>query len=168
MKIIHAIAVFVSCFLFACKEPKQTSTTMPANQPKAEIKTSPVQPAALSLSVAGAVDPVIDADAAEVTKMTNENTLMPFIVSFYSIGEGIDRGFPEKLLAFVEAYGNKLKSKIEFSEIHWGREGETDYCFLLTGMPDSGIQDFKAGAKDALKGAEHVHFLENQPCRKAR
>lgn len=168
MKIIHAIAVFLSCFLFACKEPKQTTTAMPSPQPKAEVNSTPVDPAAVSISVAGAVDPVMDADVAEVTKLTNESPVMPFIVSFYSSGEGIDRGFPEKLLAFIESYGNKIKIKIEFSEIHWGREGETDYCFPLSGMQDSGILNFKSGLKDALKGAEHVHFLENQPCRKGR
>lgn len=168
MKIIHAIAVCVSCFLFSCKEPKQTTTTIPVPQPKEEVKTPPIDPASVSLSVAVAVDPEADADVLEATKLTNESPLMPFIVSFYSIGEGIDRGQPEKLRSFIDAFGKKRDIKIEFLETHWGREGETDYCFPLTGFSDSGISEFKAGVQNAIKEAKHVHFLENQPCRKGR
>ena len=167
MKISFASAIIMSCILFACKESKQTAATTEV-QPKVEVKAEPKPSAPVQIGVGGIDELIIEQEEGNAAGKVDANAAMPFIVSFYSTGEGIDRGFPEKLLAFVESYGNKIKSKIEFSEIHWGREGETDYCFPLSGMQDSGILNFKSGVKDALKGGEHVHFLENQPCRKGR
>ena len=145
------------------------SSDLPA--PKAEIKVkegvpTPAEP--VTLSTSGPNDPVVEEEVNVETKLRNEDPVMPFIVSFYSIGSGIDRGQSEKLLAFLDDFNAKNKSQVEFSEIHWGREGETDYCFPLTGLNDSQIRAFKSGVKEALKSAEHVHYLENEPCRKGR
>ena len=169
MKIPYCIAIIFSCIIFSCKEPKQ-STSAPSPAPQTKSKSAATSTAPVSISIAGSVDESVEPDAAGVTKLTNTNTtpVMAFIVSFYSIGAGIDRGQPEKLIAYVEAYGNKINTKVEYVETHWGREGETDYCFPLAGLSESAISDFKNGAKEALKSAEHVHFLENQACRSGR
>src|SRR5688572_16103050 len=51
-----------------------------------------------------------------------------FLVSFYSIGQGIDGDVQQKFLDWVNGYAKK----VVFEEAHWGREGEVDYCFKLT------------------------------------
>ena len=100
--------------------------------------------------------------------LQSNDSLMRLIISFYSIGQGIDRGQKEKLISFLDGYEKKAGKKIEYSEVHWGREGETDYCFPMKGFSDMQVTDFIKGAKESLNTAEHVHFLENQVCRKGR
>ena len=122
---------------------------------------------AAAISAAQATEAAVEKDAAETNKATDDST-MRFIVSFYSIGSGISRGMPEKLESFVEKYGLKINQKIIYNKTHWGREGETDYCFPLKELSDAQISEFIMGAKEELKSAEYVHFLENQECRKGR
>ena len=93
---------------------------------------------------------------------------MKFIISFYSIGSGIDRGQPELLKLYIESFEKKSSLKVDYSEVHWGREGETDYCFPLTGWNENQVSDFIRGAKEELKGSAHVHFFQNKECRKRR
>jgi hypothetical protein len=140
MKLLNIIVLIILTVILSCKENKNASATKSAT-PQPEQTVTPA-PAA--------------------------DSLMKVIISFYSIGEGIDRGQTEKLMAYLQSYEKKAGNKIEYSEIHWGREGETDFCFPFAGYSDKQVTDFIAGAKEALNTAEHVHFLQNQVCRKSR
>ncbi|CAN5626247.1 hypothetical protein BH11BAC1_BH11BAC1_25840 [soil metagenome] len=158
---IVAITIFAS---FGCKEPKTMNGT-PAPVPQKVTKAGAVnENATLSAGVVAIEDP----DTNTLIKVASVDPLMRFIVSFYSIGSGIDRGQPDNLKTYTDVFGKKNSLTIEFSEMHWGREGEIDYCFTLNGLSEAQIVNFIAGAKVALKAAEHVHFIENQACRKGR
>ena len=154
MRIVNVIAVLILFLFISCRENKNTSTNN-AQSSVTEQTASTTKDTTVQSSI-------------ENGNPEPGDTLMPVIISFYSIGQGIDRGQTEKLTAYLQAFEKKSGKKIEYSKVYWGREGETDFCFPLTGFTDNQITDFLKGAKDALNTAEHVHFLQNQACRKGR
>ena len=154
MKLLNIIALLVFMSMISCRENKNTSSN--------KSQTSATQQPASTTQ-----------DTSVESSVENENpkpgdSLMAVIVSFYSIGQGIDRGQTEKLKGYLQTYEKRSGKKIEYSVVYWGREGETDFCFPLTGFSDNQVIDFLKGAKDALNTAEHVHFLQKQVCRKGR
>jgi len=160
MKIKISAAILIFSVLFACKQNKNAAVA-PKETPNSNTSTAPVAP------VHDTVVQAVPAKAEEI-KSDPKDSLMAVIVSFYSIGSGIDRGQPEKLKSFVEFFSKQINKRIEYAETHWGREGETDYCFTLNGLTGDESKKFLIGAKESLKAAGHVHFLQNQPCRKER
>jgi hypothetical protein len=79
------------------------------------------------------------------------------VVSFISKGAGPDREKTTALLAFVEAHAKKPSYKAE----HWGREGESDYCFHLTELSKSEQADFVASITKLMAGSDMVFIKEN-------
>jgi len=158
------LIVLLSLFaLISCRENKNTSNGKPQT-----TEAQQNDPRASENSSSNPAIPVDDTSSGEKVIRQQGESLMPFIISFYSIGQGIDRGQKEKLMAYLESHEKRTGKKMEYSEVHWGREGETDFCFPMIGFSDSEVTDFIKGAKQALNTAEHVHFLQNQACRKGR
>ncbi|MFA7327573.1 MAG: hypothetical protein WC121_12960 [Candidatus Kapaibacterium sp.] len=82
-----------------------------------------------------------------------------FIVSFISIGSGIDN---KAKSSFVDL----LKSKdLEFNSVNWGREGEFDYCLKLDELDSANQVSFIEEVKQLLSGSELVRYKENATCR---
>jgi len=161
MKLLNILAIIILPLMISCRENKHTSTsTTQTQQPISANSEIPVD----DTSNGSGSDPDSNRDG----KTETGDSLMRVIISFYSIGQGIDRGQTEKLHEYLQSYEKKAGKKIEYSEVHWGREGETDFCFPLTGFSDKQVTDFLKGAKESLNAAEHVHFLQNQACRKGR
>ena|ERR1051326_5621709 len=96
----------------------------------------------------------------EITATTNVRLL----VSFISIGAGIDAAIKEKYDAFLSGQQKKIK----YDEAHWGREGEVDYCFLLSELSKKEQDDFVAKSKLMLSGSKLVIVSENVPCDKKK
>ena len=160
MKQMNLFLLITLSALISCSKNKNTTATKPA--PVETQKPGPSESAPPVSSEIPMHDSVI------ISENKNTEVLMPVIISFFSIGEGIDRGQKEKLMTFITSYEKKAGKKMEYSEVHWGREGETDFCFPMTGFSDIQVTDFLKGAKEALNTAQHVHFVQNQACRKGR
>jgi hypothetical protein len=90
------------------------------------------------------------------------------VVSFFSIGSGIDRpvanAFNELVRTYQEKYGNQFTAE----KAGWGREGEVDFCIQLDKMKKIDAEEFKKKAAEILKKSEHVHSSENAPCSRRR
>ena len=86
------------------------------------------------------------------------------IISFFSIGEGIDRKSLEGFHNYVSSFNQSEKSKIVFDEVHWGREGEVDFCFNLLELNKGQQTKFIFGLKELMKNNKLVHIEENKPC----
>src|SRR5215212_10059027 len=138
MKFLKIIAPVLLTTLISCRENKNTSTNN--LQPATKEPVTSVPENAPASSEIPSDDSIVG--ATENGNKEAKDSLMPVIISFYSIGQGIDRGQTEKLIAFIQSYEKKAGKKIEYSEIHWGREGETDYCFPMKGFSDSQTADF--------------------------
>ena len=81
-----------------------------------------------------------------------------FIVSFISIGSGIDHKALEKLDKYLE---NNPKKPV-YDKIQRGREGELEYRFGLKEFSTSEAKNFIAEVKKAVGTTDLVKFSENQ------
>jgi hypothetical protein len=87
------------------------------------------------------------------------------VVSFYSIGSGINHGAANKMENFIEDYIKKTNTKITYKKLSWGREGETDYCIELAVMNNAQRIKFISSVKNLLHEEKLIHLFENHPCR---
>ena len=94
------------------------------------------------------------------------DTSMRFIVSFYSIGSGIEGNLLSKFKAFTGEYLKDSNQKISYTEVHWGDEGEADFCLPLKELTSAQQLDFITKTRELLQSAKYVHFFENKECRK--
>jgi len=85
-----------------------------------------------------------------------------YIVSFYSIGTGVNGKAVQQLEAFIKQFETKNKVSVPYVPVRWGREGEVDYCFKLNGMTAVQQVSFIKESQELLKGAEHINYKENE------
>jgi len=84
----------------------------------------------------------------------------PLVLSFYSIGTGVDGTYLRKFNDFLESYQPKLNPIIT----PWGREGEVDFCFTLNELSTNQRKKFIKEVRELLKDCKLVHIYENAPC----
>lgn len=65
---------------------------------------------------------------AQTIRQKSENEL---VVSFISIGSGIDYKATEQLSIFTKDFQHKHHVQLDVALKNWGREGETDYTYTL-------------------------------------
>lgn len=138
-KFFFLVLLFLSVFFLSaetCKNKKKPGS--------ANTSSSPTQTVAIA--------PTTTVSAAEGT--------VRFVVSFYSIGEGIDEKVHSAFVNFMDSY----PKKISYEPIHWGREGETDYCLLLKELLADEQKVFIQKAKELLAKSSLVHISENAKC----
>lgn len=100
-------------------------------------------------NVVEATDNGVKADSSNMARV---------VVSFISKGAGIDRKAQEKLDAWLKERGTAYETK------NWGREGETNYCFFLTGMQKQQQEKFVSDLKTFIGANEMVIVEEWGKC----
>lgn len=90
------------------------------------------------------------------------------LVSFYSIGGGIDIKSAESFDRFILAYKTSEGKSVSYERVPWGREGELDYCILFDGMSNSNIKGFIEAAKAKVSDCKMVHFKPDGECKRKR
>lgn len=91
---------------------------------------------------------------------TTQEEKYPLVLSFYSIGSGVDGNHLRKFSEFLENYQPKLNPIIT----PWGREGEVDFCFTLNELSTKQRNQFVKQVREQLKDCKLVHINENAPC----
>ncbi len=109
-------------------------------------------------STATYTDPA--ASTTPTTVVSSGDATSRFVVSFYSTGQGKD----EKTNAEFENFLKTYPKKIAYNPIHWGHEGETDYCLALTELSASEQAEFIKKANVILGKSKLVHANENAKC----
>jgi hypothetical protein len=99
-------------------------------------------------------------------KSQTENYSM--VVSFYSIGSGIDRPVAQEFDYLVKDFQEQFGEDFIAERVSWGREGEIDYCIQLEKLKLVAKDSFKNRANVILKKTERVHSKENAPCIRRR
>src|ERR1051326_3272637 len=134
------LAAILSIFLsvHSCNEKKETSSTAGTNTKQ----TSEITESTPTVSTAP------------------QNNNVRYVVSFYSIGQGIDGTTHNEFVKFLNSY----PKKISFEPKHWGREGETDYCLALSELNPRSETEFITKAKTILAKSKLVHEKENAQC----
>ncbi len=147
----NLIVCCLAVSLFACKPSRDTpAASTPATESPVAVKT-------LSKDTTASSAPA-----------TAKDSTMRFIVSFYSIGSGAEQNLAAKFKTFADTYLKAGNGKINYAEVHWGREGETDYCLSLNELIPAMQLDFIIKSKELLKEAKYVHYFENKECMKRR
>jgi len=107
------------------------------------------------------------------TTSTTQNTIATdtnyrFSVSFISIGAGTDKKARQDYDQYIIQYEQKNKIKLSYEITPWGREGEKDYCFMLTELDKKKQELFVTETKEILKNSSLVQYKENAPCRQKK
>jgi hypothetical protein len=118
---------------------------------------------AMAVAVSGAIaianQPSAAANGAELVTIRHKG-MTRYVVSFYSIGEGIDGKVKDEFVKFLESY----PKKIAYTLAHWGREGEIDYCLGLNELSTTEQTEFIRKAAAILSKSKLVHTQENAKC----
>lgn len=88
------------------------------------------------------------------------NSNYDLVLSFYSIGAGIDHEAKKSYSEFLD----KHKDRITVETTRWGREGEVDYCLKLSSLSEGEKKDFIDKSRQILEKSKLVHIRENSPC----
>ena len=164
MKTALSIYLITPIFLlFSCKNSeKSTQTTNPKIEASPQIGTP---------SKTTAIEKKEEIKSKESTTSGNEITQTEnysLVVSFYSIGSGIDRPVAQEFDYLVKDFQEQFGEDFIAERVSWGREGEVDYCIQLDKLKSTSKESFKSRAESILKKTERVHSKENAPCIRRR
>lgn len=82
------------------------------------------------------------------------------VVSFTSVGTGIDTEVEADVLALVNTYDIDLSP-----ELHdWGLEGERNFCFTLRGLNEQAQEIFVGKLQEVSASSTLVFVYENARC----
>ncbi|HEY0261531.1 MAG TPA: hypothetical protein VGB95_00785 [Chitinophagales bacterium] len=82
-------------------------------------------------------------------------------MTFGSIGSGTNSNAYKQFQQFISNYEKKKGKKLEYESVHWGMEGETDYCFKLSDLKPEEQKKFIAEIKKAISDHKWIFFTEN-------
>ena len=89
-----------------------------------------------------------------------EDTSYRFIVSFISIGSGIDKKAKNQYEQFLKDFELKHNVTILYDKKYWGREGEVNFCFMLKELNKEDQEKFIHESKKLLANSTRVRFKE--------
>lgn len=169
---IAVASVFLAISLFfACKkQPAKSASTVP--QEKVDSKPNEVveKKSQVEETIIPSNENKIkeESKVLEVDDKANEDLPERLLVSFYSIGGGIDVKSAQLFDKFIAAYETSKGKSVTYERVTWGREGELDYCILFDGMSTSDLNSFIESAKARISDCKMVHFKINGECKRKR
>lgn len=164
MKPILRIYLIAPVFLlFACKNTEKTT----------QVSNSPMdaRPQVGNPTKTAVIENKEEIKSKESTNNQNENPeteIYSLVVSFYSIGAGIDRAVAQEFDYLVKDFQEQFGEDFSAERVSWGREGEVDYCIQLDKLKTVSLDSFKSRAEIILKKTDRVHSKENAPCIRRR
>jgi len=105
---------------------------------------------------------VVITEANEIIPVKDTAVLYPFVVTFFSIGQGTDRTIHPEFKEFYSTY--VASNMITVDQARWGREGEVDYCINFVKMDKAQQKEFLTKAKTILARSQLVNVKENVAC----
>jgi uncharacterized protein YcfL len=172
--IYNTLIVVVLLGVISCKSSKKNAKTNAETKVVEEVKPAQTVQEPTKAPVSGVLaDPsqvVLAEDVVEETAadIKEKNSTYAYTVSFYSIGEGIDSDMVIKFKDFIAAYNSQKKVSLAYDVNPWGREGETDFCFLLDELDQKQRLDFISKCSKLLSTSKLVHEGENTRCHPKR
>ncbi len=92
----------------------------------------------------------------------DQGPMYDLIVSFISIGSGIDGKSVKILDNFIIAFQQDKNVIITYKRIAWGREGETEYCFSLANLSKEMKEKFTVNVKSYFLDNQLIALYENE------
>jgi hypothetical protein len=113
-----------------------------------------------------AENPAASAEATSASPSSSD--LYRLVVSFYSIGSGVNREAREKFTAWIGETEKKYGKPLDVEITPWGREGEVDYCIRMSDYAAADQKKIVDSVNELLKSMEYIHVNENAPCLRKR
>lgn len=104
--------------------------------------------------------------ACSTSPVTGEKSRL--IISFYSIAGGPDRASQKRVDAFLEQYEKSHTVTLAKNVVHWGREGEFDYCLPLSELNQADQKTLVSDIRAMSDILTQVDLYENEPCKESR
>jgi len=101
------------------------------------------------------------------TKLTTPE-LYSLVVSFYSIGAGIDAPIAREFDFYVRDFQEQHADYFYAERVPWGREGEVDYCIQFPTLGKEKARDFMDTVNEIIAKSNMVHINENAECKRRR
>jgi hypothetical protein len=113
------------------------------------------------------INEVEDSKQAEQKEMSPTSTEknIRLVVTFASIGAGIDEKGKTMLDGYINSFKEKSGKLVKYGTLAWGREGEYDCEFSLNELNLNEQTDFVKGLKKLFEGNQLVQIEENKPSR---
>ena len=100
-------------------------------------------------------------------KIKNDTVIYDIIISFTSMGEGIDSALKKKIDAAITEYNDKEHVNSKPKKVNWGREGEVDYNISLKNLSTSKKKDFISAIKEMVGISElNIIYLDHEAVHK--
>ncbi len=170
-----AIAVasvfFFIAFFMACKKQPAKSAS---KAPQEKVDSKPTEVVEKKSQVDETKIPSNENKIKEENKKVesgdkiSEDLPERLLVSFYSIGGGIDLKSAQLFDNFIAAYKTSQGKSVTYERVPWGREGELDYCILFDGMSSTDLNAFIELAKVKVSDCKMVHFKIDGECKRKR
>ncbi len=154
----------------ACKSAKKNPNTNVVEEVKPEKVAEEAAKAPVVVTFEDpkqqAVHEAVTEEAVVIEK--EKNVAYAFTVSFFSIGEGTDAKMMNRFKEFIENYNKEKNVSLVYDLNAWGREGEADFCFMLSELDQSQRADFIEKGTKLLSESKLVHLGENTQCHPKR
>ncbi|MFM2156566.1 MAG: hypothetical protein RL516_1315 [Bacteroidota bacterium] len=113
------------------------------------------------------INEVEDSKQAEQKEMSPTSTEknIRLVVTFASIGAGIDEKGKTMLDGYINSFKEKSGKLVKYGTLAWGREGEYDCEFSLNELNLNEQTDFVKGLKKLFEGNQLIQIEENKPSR---
>ena len=90
------------------------------------------------------------------------------VISFNSICCGIDHDAQNRLDDFIKHYEKAKRKQLTKATVHWGKEGEVDYCLPLSELSQKERKTFISNVRSLIGKSRLVDIKENAPCQIGR
>ena len=110
------------------------------------------------------INEVEDSKQAEQKEMSPTSTEknIRLVVTFASIGAGIDEKGKTMLDGYINSFKEKSGKLVKYGTLAWGREGEYDCEFSLNELNLNEQTDFVKGLKKLFEGNQLIQIEENK------
>lgn len=139
-----------------CKQNKKAVAANDTKEVK-PVEVKPINPPSTVLTTATVAEEVMD-DQQQVDENTINCRLM---VSFTSIGEGVDGAAGEKLMQLIKQHEDAYGKPLRYDRFQRGREGEYVMCFKMLKESDEAVNNFIGKVNKAFNGNKLVFVTEN-------
>ena len=161
-----AISIYLIAPIFLLFSCKNTEKSTQVSNPK--IETSPQVGNPSKNSNIEKKEEIKSKESTSIQNEVSQTENYSLVVSFYSIGSGIDRPIAQEFDYLVKDFQEQFGDDFSAERVSWGREGEVDYCIQLNKLKSATRDSFKSRAESILKKTERVHSKENAPCIRRR
>jgi hypothetical protein len=118
---------------------------------------------------------VEEPESVSINRVIEENQvksttpeLYSLVVSFYSIGAGIDAPIAQEFDYYVRDFQEQHADYFYAERVPWGREGEIDYCIQYPTLNKEKAQEFIRKTNEIISKSKMVHMTENGECKRRR